>query len=174
MRRTKKIQRLKRKTLEERKKVMGGTRFNSAVKINKVNLNRVNPNEMVFEVLFGENQDGKEIVCELTAIPVRKSEYPAKHYPSYQKALHKRRSSRYRLLKRPSQYKLQNRIFSTGTWDITRIDSSVIPTPKNLINKDVLISNGKDVFCAKVIRVCSAGGGTTGPATQDGLPEVDE
>lgn len=160
MKKIKKVQKLEKEMLEKREKEMNEIKLNFSVKVKGVNAK-----EIVLEVLSDENQNKKESVCELTVIPVYKPENPRKHYRLSERIVHKNTFE---------QFKLLNGVRNAGAWSIKQIGQSIISAPKNLINKEVLISNGNRVFRAKVIRVCCEGGGTTGPATQEGLPEVDE
>lgn len=47
-------------------------------------------------------------------------------------------------------------------------------TPNSLINSKIIVTNEKKVVQGTVVKASIVGGGATGPATEGGLPPVDE
>lgn len=47
-------------------------------------------------------------------------------------------------------------------------------TTKNGSNRDILYTDGKQSIKGKIVKAKIIGGGATGPATDDGLPPIDE
>ena len=58
-------------------------------------------------------------------------------------------------------------------WEIVKISSS-FKTPNSLINSKILVTDGKKVVKGTIVKASIVGGGATSPATEDGLPPVDE
>lgn len=58
-------------------------------------------------------------------------------------------------------------------WGIAKA-SSPFRTPNNLIDSQIIVTNGKRVVKGTIIKASIVGGGATSPPTGDGLPPVDE
>lgn len=66
-------------------------------------------------------------------------------------------------------------IHNTDFWEIiSPVEKKTHLLHGNLINKNILITNGKRTVSGKVIDVVNVGGGTTTPPPEGGLPPIDE
>ena len=66
-------------------------------------------------------------------------------------------------------------IHDTDLWEIlSPVEQKTRSLHGNLINKNILITNGKRTVSGKVIDVVNVGGGTTTPPPEGGLPPIDE
>ena len=82
----------------------------------------------------------------------------------------KRRKGKY--IRKIEAYKIDNKSRASG-WEVVKI-ASPFKTPNNLINSQILVTDGKKVVKGTIVKASIVGGGATSPATEDGLPPVDE
>ena len=87
-----------------------------------------------------------------------------------------------RCVRKIGAYRIIGKSKASG-WEIVKISSS-FKTPNSLINSKILVTDGKKVVKGTIVKASIVkgtivkasivGGGATSPATEDGLPPVDE